>query len=106
MSKKIVRKITSIILVVSMALTSITFTDVYAQDQDSYKNTIQIDGTSYDIRAKDTLEGRKVEVIYNDKKYEYVISDDKLTAKEYEVSGKKLFGEKRNIKKLIQKHIH
>lgn len=35
MSKKIVRKITSIILVVSMALTSITFTDVYAQDQDS-----------------------------------------------------------------------
>ena len=53
MSKKIVRKITSIILVVSMALTSITFTDVYAQDQDSYKNTIQIDGTSYDIRAKE-----------------------------------------------------
>ncbi len=98
MKRHIYLKITSIVIMLSLLMTSMPISSVFAEENiNRYHQIMSIENKDVEITAFDVECGRKIVIEKKDKKYEIIINNqaEEVTTTEYSYVGKSFFGTKK-----------
>lgn len=98
MKNKIMYKITSLAVIISLSLTTISYNKILADtNENTYSQVINVNNTEYDITAYDVADGRNVIVETADKKYEILVDkkNEEICLTQYKYMGTSFLGTKK-----------